>query len=597
MISLPSAIEQYLIEKGYDEYKTIRSLTDVDAAKDPENEPYRSMYKARKLLENMLQEIQQDLKIDGSKISRALEAALLFQIATNYLACEERPAGEKLLQNCISVLLDDPSIAMEKEAVSIVMSANMELGILNSNRYQNADRAFSLFTKVETIYYEYKQADIIAPLSVDELLRPTENMYTDEQRNSKLERIFTHTLFYLAQVHKQLGHYDLSASYCQKTLRKQLQAKEYEPSEWAINAAGLSQYFITKNMFPQAKHCLCCANTIVEEARSTTTAESDDSAAANNAKLQHKADIARCWVKYYLALLENSKEKLYNDVCELDTVKQAKACSQIEPDEKSNISELEDDMLHMPVDVGAEAGIIVHQDVITIKQAKVVFAQCKKHLDIAFRFFQLDGYVTDHIELAQDTSSLYKHLVFFEPNPEEKCKMHKRRVDALSSVLQDINPQFYLLLCRQLQFELGETYSNMVDLKIEITNSARVALSQHSVKKINKLCNDSMKYFNEFLNTLKSVGNIFPDKFDGDVERPALLAHFYLARLHSKIITKDQSDKVSEMKLSFRYYKFITDYVTRNPECKPHVLKEYEICRDMVELLPRSMNDTLCDGK
>lgn len=593
MISLPPAVKQYMVERGYSDYKKIRSLTDVDSTKDPENDPFRSMYEARKLLEELLNAIREERKNDSNQILRVLEAALLFQLALNFGACEERPNSKNLLQNCTSIIRDDPSIAMHKEAVSIAMSALMELGIMNSNIYQNADQGLSSLSEVEAIYHEYKNTVGVPPLSVDELIGPIEDIPDDEKRNSKFDRIYTHTLFYLAQVHKQLGNNDLSASYCQKTLTKQLQAGEYEANEWAINAAGLSQYFVTKNMFLQAKHCLCCANIIVEEAQTTGTSmgECGDSATMND-KSQHRADIARCWVKYYLALMENSKEKLHDDVGELDIVKQAKIYSQAELDKKSSIEEFRG-MFQMPVNVGAEEEINVHQDVVTIKQAKAVFLQCKANIDVAFGFFQMDGYVTDNVELAQDTSSLYKLLLFFEPELEQKCKMHKRRADVLSGVLQEINPQFYLLLCRQLQFELGEIYFNMVDLKIEISNSANTVLSHHAEQKINKLCNTAIKYFNDFLNTLKSVGNDFPEKFDSDVERPALLARFYMARLHSKIITCDQRDKFTQVNLSYQQYKYIADYVPRNPECEPRVIKEYEISKDMVDLLPRSMEQYL----
>lgn len=595
MISLPQAIEKYMIEKGYEDYKKIRCLTDVEAAKDPETDPFRSMYKARKLLEEILSKVQNEHTNEINQCSRVLEAALSLQLASNCIACEERPSGEKLLQSCIKILCDDPSISMHKDAVSIVISAHMEIGIINSNRYQNAEQALSSLNKVESIYHEYKQAAGMAPLAVDELLRPTEEVFDDAKRNSKFERIFTHTLFYLAQVHKQLGQYDLSASYCQKTLTKQIQDGEYEPSEWAINAAGLSQYFITKNMFQEAKHCLCCANVIVEEV-CPTVGESTDSA-ENDAKLQHKADIARCWVKYYLALMEYSKEKLYNDVCELDMDKQAKAFSQTELCELGNRNSDFDGTFLMSVNLGAGAELIAGQDVVTMEQAKKVFTQCKEYLDVAFAFFKLDGYVTDHVELAQDTSSLYKHLAFFEREPEQKCKMGKRRADVLAAVLQDINPQFYLLLCRQLQFELGEIYSDMVGLKTGIANanSKSHGLGQHAIRKINRLCNSAIKYFNDFFNTLKSVKNDFPERFDKDVERPALLARFYLARLRSKIIPRDQSDKIAQMNLSYQHYKYIVDYVSRNPECQPLMAKEYDICQDMVELLPRSMNGAISE--
>ena len=38
-------------------------------------------------------------------------------------------------------------------------------------------------------------------------------------------------------------------------------------------------------------------------------------------------------------------------------------------------------------------------------------------------------------------------------------KMHKRRIDMLGALVSQLNPQYYLLVCRQLDFELAEAYS------------------------------------------------------------------------------------------------------------------------------------------
>lgn len=46
----------------------------------------------------------------------------------------------------------------------------------------------------------------------------------------------------------------------------------------------------------------------------------------------------------------------------------------------------------------------------------------------------MDGYVTDHIEILQDHSALFRSLAFFEEDLEKRCKMHKRRIDMLEPI-------------------------------------------------------------------------------------------------------------------------------------------------------------------
>lgn len=89
-------------------------------------------------------------------------------------------------------------------------------------------------------------------------------------------------MYYLAQVYKNLGEFDFesvkqiffwmynhwkdsfsdfffyntvichtgeterAATYCHSTLQRQLQLNQFNPMEWALNAATLSQYYITK---------------------------------------------------------------------------------------------------------------------------------------------------------------------------------------------------------------------------------------------------------------------------------------------------------------------------------------------------------------
>lgn len=93
------------------------------------------------------------------------------------------------------------------------------------------------------------------------------------------------------------------------------------------------------------------------------------------------------------------------------------------------------------------------------------FAQDK--FKIAYLFYQLDGWVTDHIEILQDESLLYKKLSEFCPSFEDKCKMHKRRIDMLEQVVSKLSQKHYLVKCRQMWFEIGKINSHL-----SITNAS-----------------------------------------------------------------------------------------------------------------------------
>lgn len=56
-----------------------------------------------------------------------------------------------------------------------------------------------------------------------------------------------------------------SSVYCHNTLKRQLESKDYDPIEWALNAATLSQFFMTRNGFKQARHHLAAASYVLEK--------------------------------------------------------------------------------------------------------------------------------------------------------------------------------------------------------------------------------------------------------------------------------------------------------------------------------------------
>lgn len=62
----------------------------------------------------------------------------------------------------------------------------------------------------------------------------------------RFEKACTHTLYYLAQVYQHLDMTEKAAQYCHTTLKRQLDYSGYSPVKWALNAATLSQYYLTK---------------------------------------------------------------------------------------------------------------------------------------------------------------------------------------------------------------------------------------------------------------------------------------------------------------------------------------------------------------
>ena len=132
---------------------------------------------------------------------------------------------------------------------------------------------------------------------------------------------------------------------------------------------------------------------------------------------------------------------------------------------------------------------------------------------------------------------MYRALILFETDSDRKFQMYRRSAQLLEPIYKDLNPQPYLLICRQLTFELGEIYSAMADLKLSKFNSTPGHVDGHNAltNNINKLISMAQFSFLSFLGTLKTEEGTFPEKFSEDTCRPALLAMLNLARVADKV--------------------------------------------------------------
>lgn len=64
------------------------------------------------------------------------------------------------------------------------------------------------------------------------------------------------------------------------------------------------------------------------------------------------------------------------------------------------------------------------------------------------------------------------------------------------------------------------------------------------------------RYFQMFLDSLCSPEGKFPERLEEDVLRPALVAHFRVARLHSKLICSLPSVQLDNLNKSLENYKY-----------------------------------------
>ncbi|KAJ8013708.1 hypothetical protein DPEC_G00032590 [Dallia pectoralis] len=531
---------------------------------------------------------------DSEAGSRAAKlGAVEYYLGVNHVETEELSAGEEHLMNCMKLL---QKCCISRDNVSLFIQVRNQLGILWAGR-DETEKAQEFLENAEAMYRRYMKEDGHPPMDLAEFFMAQEDSLPEQERTKRFEMAYTHTLYYLAQVYKNLGLFEKAGSYCHSTLQRQLEFNQFIPLEWAINAATLSQYYITKTRYMEGRHCLSAASVIADlagEVPSEAASRENEAEAEKRDQLRQKrAEIARCWIKYCLNLLQDAKKLLEDNIGELDVDRQEelRAARRREEEEeergrKSAVLFGSTDTFDSICSLEEKVSCVFPVD---FEEARVIFLFGQTYVNQAREYFEMDGHVTDHIEIVQDHSALFKALAFFEEDMERRCKMHKRRVDMLEPICKDLNAQYYLLICRQLQFELAETYYEMMDLKLAVANK-QDDLDAHTIKKFNSLCAASVKFYQMFLDSVRSPDGKWPDKLEDEVLRPALVAKFRVARLHSRFISSSPTIQLENLNRSLECYNFVVQYCRDNPEAKNVIETELELSEEMASLLPLKMN-------
>ncbi|KAG0713528.1 KIF1-binding protein [Chionoecetes opilio] len=452
------------------------------------------------------------------------------------------------------------------------------LGILWSNRGLYVTARHHL-DRADALYTEYQQLSTKLPRSIHSLFSPcNEKGAEDKSGVPALEKLHTLTYYYLAQVYGHLGAPDRSAWYCHSTLQRQLASKDYDPLEWAINAATLSQFYQGKEKFRVARHLLASASKVLashEAEMNTAEAETEDAAHKQEKYNQCKADVARCWGRYCLVMLQVSCERALPDDPSQPPAEQEEEDSLDEQLEflQLEVSDLESEVAGAPVQ--------------EFDEARQLFLAGLRWLTEARQHYTLEDHASDHVSITQEMSLLYKALAFFEPSEDRRCKMHKRRVDLLTMLIKELNPQYYLHVCRQINYELAEIYSAMMDNKLALWDGEADRPSPQQTKKVNTLATSSIQHFLHYLDSLKDkTTGEQPTAYPEDALRPALVAWFHLGRLWSKLLTSEPVTKMQNYMQSLQNYKRLVEYCDRHPESQSVMAQELAICREMVQLLP-----------
>jgi len=635
MASAPQQFNTWFTSVCHQVAEARRVIEQLSLDDDPA-EPFKSKYAGRAMLKNALSRAEEfAMKADEidenlSKV-RLAQATLHYYIGQVSMEVEEPTEAEKEFAFVLDILNLEP---VSPANMNLRLTVHNILATLWSGRQQH-EKAHTLLDKAKELHAEYVHSDSLPPHTLDEVFM--DESFTSEERNTMFEKSYTNTLFYLAQIFGVQGDNKQAAAHCHITLQRQLESDDFEPLDWSLNCATLSQYYVTMGNWSSARHTLSCSSSVMSNIEVAVAGGMSDEEYDNEAVQRTRAGIARCWVKYCVNLLKDSvKNKQESDV-DQDKVpvitevknsfekedsqeekvqeedKENKEGEKIEEKKEEGKEEVNEDneqteeekekpklktfsdlvdvtdlsLLRISnIETGQYEDLVGEHIITTFEEARRAFKAGMKFAENAKQFYTLEEYCTDHVEIMQDVSILYKCLVNFDEDEGRQCKMHKRRIDILQELCNQLSIQHFLQVCRQLRFELGEALNAMVTLKYSI--AAELPPAKQNWKKINNLCMSAITEFENFTNLLRDPSGNFPSTLSEDTVRPYIVAQVYIARLYGKIRPVDAHDKVGQLKKAQEHFQKAVDYYDSH-DVTVEVKDEIEVAREMLVFLPIKM--------
>ena len=552
------SLDKQWLDNAFSEYQKAKDLIDNQSKLDPPTRPFKSKYEGQEILRAMLDELSViDYEDDDDTLHQVnmLKFVLKFELGAVAVETEEMGQGKQLLESAKS-FLDD----IFPKAIGMIIF-NQSVNNLLSFVLCSFDEHKQALAHLKAIVLLYKQWQSIpdksnfATYDLVDAFKQSLPVSTTQETACKVEKNYTQTLYFLAQVCEKLGLNEESASYCNETLKRQYESDEYEPVDWATNAATLSQYYATQGEFVIASFHLIAASHILRKHESDFQLEQEQFSKA-------EADISRILVKYCIILFEATEHS--------SVIRDNPIAALIE---KENITDTIPTLPPKSYEEARELFKVGHQANTNAKE-----------------YYTLDEHCSDYIDCIFDESKFYRLMAKFEKDKQRICVMHKRRIDMLEALHQAINANYFLAQSRQMQFELGEIYSEMVDIKISIAETTKDA-NRKSLTKINSLILKGIAHFHDFVNSFvdkKSL--VMPSRFDEEMVKPLLVAYFSIGRLKTKLLTNDQREQANNWTSCEHYYKKVNEYIETNPDHESLASEEVNLIREMLQLIPKKMN-------
>jgi len=554
-VEAPKDADRFVLEEAQG---LLDKVDELHAEDCEETNPFRAKYQARELKQLAACEWRGTTSsFEEVRVATSLRAE--YMLGVNFYDCEETSSGEKTLVGAVERMRASPTFSRVA-----LMDALNHLGMIWCGRS------------------EYSRAR--------EYLEQSLSLHgTGEERlagavDSPEGRQLTTTLFLMAQVHQHSGEAAQAAGLCQLTLDRQ--ARGGLPAgrdEWVKNAIQLSGFFLSSGRSLSAARCLAAA----EEVSSGGEVTSDS-----------RAHLHWGWAKLHLCRLSDGRDAITGN-----------QSSPPDPGPEAHFK-MAGIQQHLPPhlsDTVRGCGVRDYDSALAVAKRAI------SHVTKVRGVLTLDEAASDNVAAAQDLSRVFAHLAALAPLDDDKTKLHKRRIDLLEPLVEQLNIAAFDWLCKETWVEVAEAYRDMFDIKV---TQVEAGLKKVTQEKLVALADGSIKAYKRFLGLFEAPANDPDAKHEtwpkglpnpqGIKEmrfrRWYLVARFSLARVISRKPSADLLGRKAYLTQAIDEYKTIVALCERLPfdkAGKERFDDELEICKEMVVLLPTKIArlHTLNPGK
>ena len=562
----------------------------------PEAKPFDGKYEAREALVKQCGALEECLKHAGDDVAPLLRVLIgeldgrLGEIATDV---EEPHVAEPCLTRALDALapgaaaLDDAdpeggeAASLRTIAAASVATIGGAVAAAGFTREAGAPRLAEAATRAlngaAILWHQREQPRrALRLLGVAEASCLPDDSPKDAATAGKRDAD-TKTLFFLAQVHAALGDGAKSAAYCARTLERQIEgdgsggvAFDTPVLDWATNAAGLAKYYAETNDFRRAQ--ACC------RAASGAVAAAPDGRRGDDATLAVGADIAKIWATLHLGWLRSAEMK--------------GAPAPGEPSTFRGLAgptvDLRDGLPPGPPRAPAD-----YEDV---KRAVLAALHALKR---ASTYYVLDGFVTEHVDIALLTSRAYKFAMANDDDHARRQAIKMKRVELLDPIRSVLTAGAYRDLRATLAFEIAQVLMSALDDKADRLERYDEATQAKKRVLCEALKVRAVAVYDDFLRQCVGAdqkrADDHPDAAKSDVAKldaadveAYLLASFYAARLAGKRwVSQDNLDHARESLARYRKVeKDAAEARATRDLGDTFFSEELKLVQEMVKLLP-----------